>query len=286
MSKIKLLDGAMGTELIHRGISLSTPVWSADANINNSEIVYQIHADYVASGSDYIIANTFRTTKRFYVKLGLSSNDAMIMAKTSLKSSVRLAKKASCENTKILGSIAPLEDCYMPSLFPGPQIAKQEFSEIGNLLVQEEIDGFILETMNNMQETQVCLEVISQYNLPIWVSYNLSSSSNLLSGENLTDGLKILEEYPVSCVLLNCNPLDRTMKGINIIEKYWKKEWGIYPNLGIGEPAPDGIIKKFHSDSDFLDLMNKAVELGANVLGGCCGSTPHHIKILKEHFVD
>ena len=59
MSKIKLLDGAMGTELIHRGISLSTPVWSADANINNSEIVYQIHADYVASGSDYIIANTF-----------------------------------------------------------------------------------------------------------------------------------------------------------------------------------------------------------------------------------
>ena len=283
MKKIKLLDGAMGTELIRRGVSLSTPIWSADANINNPEIVFQIHEDYVNSGSDYIIANTFRTTKRSYEKLNLSSSNAKLMAKKSLKTSIQLARKASTANTKVLGSIAPLEDCYSPLLFPGVQIAKQEFLEISNLLIYEGVDGFILETMNNIQETQACLEVISTYNLPIWVSYNLNRSSNILSGEDLIDGLKILEKYPVSYVLLNCNPFGRTINGMNIIKKHWTRQWGIYPNLGIGEPAPDGIINKLYSDKEFLDLMYKAIKLGATILGGCCGTTPNHIKILKEH---
>ena len=181
MKKITLLDGAMGTELIRRGVLLSTPIWSADANINNPDIVYQIHVDYVNSGSNYIIANTFRTTKRSYLKLNLFSSDASSMAKKSLRASIQLAKKASSGHAKVLGSIAPLEDCYLPTLFPGPEIARQEFSEIANLLFKEKIDGFILETMNNIQETQACLDVISKYNLPIWVSYNLGSSSNILS---------------------------------------------------------------------------------------------------------
>mgnify|MGYP001212712024 CR=1 FL=1 len=79
---------------------------------------------------------------------------------------------------------------------PGNKKAQLEFLELSDWFVNCGIDIFILETMNNMQETQVCLEVISQYNLPIWVSYNLSSSSNILSGENLIEGLKLLEEYP------------------------------------------------------------------------------------------
>ena len=75
------------------------------------------------------------------------------------------------------------------------------------------------------------------------------------------------------------------MKGMNIIEKYWKKEWGIYPNLGIGEPSPNGVISSYHSDIEFLDLCKKALELGASVLGGCCGTSPQHIKLLKDNFL-
>ena len=139
--------------------------------------------------------------------------------------------------------------------------------------------------MNNIQETQICLEVISIYNLPIWVSYNLSSSSNILSGENLIEGLKILEEYPVSCVLLNCNPFDRTINGMNIIEKCWTREWGIYPNLGIGEPDPDGIIDNLYPDEEFMNLIEYSISVGATIFGGCCGSSPKHIELIKKYLL-
>ena len=66
-----------------------------------------------------------------------------------------------------------------------------------------------------------------------------------------------------------------------IVSENWNKEWGIYPNLGTGEPSPDGIIEHIHSNQEFLTIIKKAKNLGASIVGGCCGSTPEHIKILK-----
>ena len=71
-SKVKILDGGMGTELISQGIKLPVHTWSADTNINNPSLVYDIHKKYIESGSDYITTNTFRTTPRAYIKKGLS----------------------------------------------------------------------------------------------------------------------------------------------------------------------------------------------------------------------
>ena len=65
--------------------------------------------------------------------------------------------------------------------------------------------------------------------------------------------------------------------------KNWNKEWGIYPNLGIGEPSPDGIINHIYSNEEFLNVINKAKNLGANALGGCCGSDINHIKLIANH---
>ena len=57
---------------------------------------------------------------------------------------------------------------------------------------------------------------------------------------------------------------------------------GYYPNLGVGEPSPDGIIKDYHSDAEFIHLTKNAAKLGATVVGGCCGSNPKHIELLKN----
>ena len=65
----------------------------------------------------------------------------------------------------------------------------------------------------------------------------------------------------------------------------WNGKWGIYPNLGIGEPSPTGEINELSSDQKFLKTAKKAVELGADILGGCCGSSPRHIKLLQKKFL-
>ena len=279
---MKILDGAIGSELIKRGEILPNHIWSADSNIKNPQLVYQIHRDYINAGANYITTNTFRTTPRSYKKIGLSESKSIDMAKESLKKAVDIAKKASNNKTKLLGSIAPLEDCYQPKLFPGKDIARIEFKQIGEWLVNEDIDIFLLETMNNIDEIQTCLESISSFNLPVWTSFVLRDSKRLLSGALLKEAIDLVSKYDVDCLLLNCNPLDRTQDAINLVSKTWKKDWGIYPNLGIGEPSPDGIIRTIHSDKIFSNLIQNTINLGGTVLGGCCGSNPNHIKLISR----
>ena len=276
----------MGSELISKGEKLPQHIWSAHTNITNPRLIYSIHKDYVNAGSEYLTTNTFRTTPRAYKKIGLSNSEAINSAHDSLKIAVKVARDAGNKDSKILGSIAPLEDCYKPDLFPGEDTARYEFNQISKWLDYEGVDKFLLETMNSIIETRVCLESLSTFNIPIWVSFVLKSYDEILSGEKLAKALKILEAYNVECVLLNCNSLDKTFKAINILDNYWNREWGIYPNLGIGEPSPDGIINEISSDDEFLRLIKKSIELGGTILGGCCGSTTQHIKLISNYIIN
>ena len=130
MNNIKILDSAMGSELINRGEFLPEHIWSAHINTSNPQLIYQIHSENIQAGAQIIIANTFRTTPRSYMKTGLNIYDATHEAHTSLVSAINMARKASNKNALVLGSIAPLEDCYQPKLFPGIDIAYNEFKYI------------------------------------------------------------------------------------------------------------------------------------------------------------
>ena len=250
--------------------------------MTNPDLLYGIHQEYVTAGVDYLTTNTFRTTPRAFQKTGLSYKESYSTAKISMHNAVQMARKASNDSIKILGSIAPLEDCYSPDLFPGADLATKEFSVIAEWLADERIDIFLLETMNNILETKTCLDVVEKYKLPIWVSFNLLDSDHIQSGESLKDAIKMVDKFSVDCVLLNCNPLNRTFSALETLARYCSGKWGIYPNLGVGEPSPDGIIKDYHSDAEFIDLTKNAVKLGATVVGGCCGSNPKHIELLKN----
>ena len=284
MNNIKILDGAIGSELILRNQKLPPHIWSADTNLTNPNLLLDIYREYIEAGANYITTNTFRTTPRAYKKTGLSYSVANKIAEKSMQSAIKIAKKASNESVKVLGSIAPLEDCYSPNLFPGVNIAKSEFSIIVKWFKEGGIDGYLLETMNNIPETKLCLEIVREYSLPVWVSFNLKNSYLLQSGERLKDAIKMTTGFDVECILLNCNPLNRTKDAMKILSDNCSI-WGIYPNLGIGDPSPDGIITDYHSDDQFLDLCKNAIDLGASVLGGCCGTSPRHIKLLRDNFL-
>ena len=285
MNQLNILDGAIGTELIARGETLPPHIWSAEINQSNPQLLLNIHEEYIKAGANHIIANTFRTTARAYQKTGLANIEAQKASKASMKSAITMAKKAACsyQNIKVLGSIAPLEDCYSPELFPGFQIAKKEYYTIANQLKEGGIDGYIIETMNNILEIQACLEIVQDLNLPIWISLNLFDGYHIKSQETLESTIDMISDFNVDYILLNCNPLERTNQGMKILSKKISR-WGIYPNLGIGEPSPNGIIKDYCSDEEFLSLCKNAIDLGASIIGGCCGTRPMHIKLLKDNF--
>ena len=290
MSTFKILDGAMGSELIRWGMELPEHIWSAAANLNNPELVLKIHREYVDAGADYITANTFRTTPRAFDKLDslvagfveVNKKDAVLNSRNSLFTAVELAKEAATNSVKVLGSIASLEDCYSPELFPGKNTAITEFRQLGGWLSDAGVDILLLETMNSIAETEAGLIALQSFELPIWVSFVMKDDEHLLSGDLLLDALTLLQDHSVNTVLLNCNPLQRTEKAMILLTENWTGKWGIYPNLGIGEPSPNGRITKYESMEKFTALMEKAINLGASVVGACCGSTPEQISEISK----
>jgi len=290
MSTFKILDGAMGSELIRWGMELPEHIWSAAANLTNPELVLKIHREYVDAGADYITANTFRTTPRAFGKLDslvagfveVNKKDAVLNSRNSLFTAVELAKEAATNSVKVLGSIASLEDCYSPELFPGKNTAITEFRQLGGWLSDAGVDILLLETMNSIAEAEAGLIALQSFELPIWVSFVMKDDEHLLSGDLLLDALTLLQDHSVNTVLLNCNPLQRTEKAMILLTKNWIGKWGVYPNLGIGEPSPNGRITKYESMEKFTALMEKAIDLGASVVGACCGSTPEQISEISK----
>ena len=282
MTPFEILDGAMGSELIKRGLILPNHIWSAEANINNSEMIQQIHREYIDAGADYIIANTFRTTPRAYLKAGINSKKASQMAKYSLIRAVEHAKITCDPNTKIIGSLAPLEDCYKPELFPGTNDAISEYTLMGKWMIGTGVDILLLETMNSMAETEAGLCALNEIDLPIWVSFVMKDENHLLSGDRLADTLNMLNKYQIQKVLLNCNPLDLTKIAVDNVVDNWIGGWGIYPNLGMGEPSPDGCIAEYEPMEKYLSVIKHALNSGASVVGACCGSSPEHIAEIKK----
>ena len=78
--------------------------------------------------------------------------------------------------------------------------------------------------------------------------------------------------------------MEKTDIALHNMNRYWDGKWGIYPNLGLGEPSPNGFITNFSDLEDFIELSKKAVQLGASILGGCCGSSYKHIEALSKEF--
>jgi len=287
MALCKILDGAMGSELIRRGLKLPKHIWSAAANLTNPELVLEIHKESVDAGADYITANTFRTTPRAYLKTGTSTGssskiEAVTVARESLNNAVEIAKEAAGNKAQVLGSIAPLEDCYSPELFPGKDTAITEFHQLGEWLAAAGVDILILETMNSIAETEAGLIALQSFELPLWVSFVLKDDTHLLSGDKLVDALILIQNYPVEMALLNCNPLQRTANALIHLAENSTGKWGVYPNMGIGEPSPGGRITEYESTGNFIAVMENAIEMGAFVVGACCGSSPEHIKKLRS----
>ena len=286
MEPLNILDGAMGSELIRRGLTLPEHTWSADANINYPDMVQKIHWEYLDAGADYITTNTFRTTPRAYEKAGIrskgTSNRNREAARASLYKAVELAKEAASNPVKVVGSIAPLEDCYSPELFPGTDTAMGEFFQLGEWLTDAGVDILLLETMNSVIETEAALSSIENFSLPIWVSFVLKDDVHLLSGDSISQAIEKMKDHSIDCILFNCNPLDRTLMAAENLAHSWPHKWGVYPNLGIGEASPDGHIRRCEEMHYFLSTMEKIIKLQPYIIGACCGSSPKHIQGLNK----
>ncbi len=278
-----ILDGAMGTQLLDRGFDLTPPLWSAEILELSGKTIEEIHKDYINVGAEIITTNTFRTTTRTFRKVFQHSIEkATENAWNSCKIAVKAARKAAGRDIFVAGSIGPLEDCYIPELFPGEKAGLYEYNEIGKWLEEAGVDFFLIETMGRFDEARCALRALDKSRLDKWVSFLIKDANTIFDGTNLRKGSIAIESEGASAILINCSKLDDAVKAMELIANTVSIPVGVYPNLGKSSPWAKSTIKRLFSEEEFIQWMKRAVSSGAKIIGGCCGSSPKYIEALKN----
>lgn len=277
-----ILDGAMGTQLLARGVDVPLPLWSAAVLESSPQTVREIHKEYISAGADILTTNTFRTTSRTFQKIYKNHTEAVSRARQALRTAVEMARGAAGKDRFVAGSIAPLEDCYVPHLFPGEKVAVTEFRELGDWLVEDGVDCLLIETMGRIDEAQCALRATSKHSLPRWLSFILKDGGHLLDGTTLTEAAAVSVGEGISALLINCSSLPDAVKAVEFLSTATELPLGLYPNLGKSMPSPDGTIEESYSLEEFARAMGEGISLGARIVGACCGSGPAHISVLRE----
>jgi S-methylmethionine-dependent homocysteine/selenocysteine methylase len=277
-----LLDGAMGTELERRGVPTPLPLWSASALLEAADTVREIHEEYVRAGADILTANTFRVTPR---ALGKAGRGDEIDRLTDL--AVGLAREAvtrasGARDVMVAGALAPLEDCYRPDLMPEAAVAEREHAEQAVRLARRGVDLILIETMNSIAEAKAAMRGAKPTGLPVLVSFLCRNARELWSGERIEDAVRAVELLNPEAILVNCVAPDIAADLVAEMARVTRLPLGCNPNAG--EPDLERGIWNFDpswTPTRFAEAAALWVARGAQLVGGCCGTGPDHIRALR-----
>lgn len=269
---VEILDGAIGTELISRGLVLDGPDWSARAVSEAPELLAAVHTDYARAGATLHTANTFRTQPRV---LGDRWRDALAAA-------VRIARGAVPPGCRVLGSMAPVEDCYRPDLSPG-EGARGDHRDVASALAGAGCDVLLCETFADETEALVAAEEAVGTGLPAWLSLTAGPFGDLLSAEELGRIARRAARTGIERILVNCVAASGAQPYVDAIASAGLPI-GVYANAGAKEEGLGWDSSDRRAADAYAALAQGWVDAGATVIGGCCGTTPLHIEALAERF--
>ncbi len=277
-----ILDGAMGTELQRRGVDVDLPLWSANALITSPETVLQIHRDYVEAGADIITTNTFRTTRRTMRQSGLPDRSRQLTA-----AAVELAHDARDafpdREVLIAGCIAPLEDCYRPDLVPGDAELREEHAELAARLAEDGVDFFLLETMNTAREAYAACAAAAAVGKEVVVSFICNSEGNLYGGDSLVEAITSVSVFQPAAFSVNCISPKYMKPALDHLTSATHRPFAVYGNVGTpGDEQRGDEFTREVLEEEYATYARDWYRRGASIIGGCCGTTPEYIRILRK----
>lgn len=278
-----ILDGATGTELNRRGVDTGLPLWSANALMNerDTQILQQIHEDYLRAGADIITTNTFRTHQRALAPSG-NAHRALDLTRRAVDTARAAIAAVPSEKTRfVAGSISTLEDCYRPDLVPADDALRAEHSERVHHLVECGVDLILIETINTIREAIIMAKLATITGTPVVVSFVCGSDGKLLSGETLTEAAHELLPLGISALGVNCGPTPTLQNPLEELRVACGKDFPLiaYGNIGYADEKVGWINTDAENPAAYC---THARHWDAKIIGGCCGTTPEHIAALKS----
>jgi len=277
-----ILDGATGTELNRRGVDTGLPLWSANALLTDcdSQILQQIHEDYLRAGADIVTTNTFRTHRRALAPSG-NAHRALELTRRAVEVARAAITSIQVESPKfVAGSISTLEDCYRPDLVPTDAELLDEHSDRILQLIECGVDLILIETINSIREAVIMAKLAVITGAPVVVSFVCNREGRILSGETLTEAAHQLLPLGVHALGVNCGATPDLAKPLAELRQACGADFPLiaYGNIGYADDEVGWV----NTDSeDPKNYCQHAAHWDVKIVGGCCGTTPEHIRQLN-----
>lgn len=291
-SKVRILDGGMGQELLKRGLKPRGTLWSAEALIEEKyhQLVINTHLDFIKAGADVIVTTTFTTRRNRLIQNKCEEHFEYTNTKA-----VELALKAreiSKKDVLVAGGLPNQYQTYSANLGDDLNLIEKNFYDQAKLL-KSNIDFFYLDVMGSGKECEIALKTIKSFNLPVLVGVHIRKNGKLPSGENISDIVKKYKEENWLGIIAACvHPesyeiIINDLKNLDIPYGFKLNAFKNIPdNYGVLSPSTwgkDGNPNKILgsridiNESKFYEFVKKFKDAGATILGGCCEIRPSHI---------
>src|SRR6476619_6170110 len=274
--RILVVDGAMGTMLYAKGVYINRCY--DELNLSAPDLVREIHTEYIRAGADIIETNTFGATAHKLQQYGLEANLHEINALAA-----RVAREAARDRAYVAGAIGPLGlriEPYGPTSFDE---AKDMFKAQAEALLEGGVDLFVLETFSDVSAMRQAIRAVRELSdLPIIAQMTILTDGNTSFGTTPEIFTAHLDEWGADVIGLNCgvgpaiilNALEK-MRGVT------RKKLSAQPNAGLPRDVQG---RQFYMCSpEYMSKFAKRfIQSGAKFIGGCCGTTPAHIKLISD----
>jgi len=279
-----LADGAMGTVLYARGIFINRCY--DELNLSDPGLILGIHEEYLQAGAELLETNTFGANRFRLARHGLAGKMAEINA-----AGVKLARHAVAHlkdkqagEAWVAGSVGPLGIRLEPLGKTGLDEARAAFAEQIAVLAQAGVDMLVFETMPALNEARVALEAARQTapELPVLVMVTVDDDGNCLDGASPQQAAALLTEWGADAIGVNCSTGPTTvLTAIEAMRPATTLPRAAMPNAGMPR-AVEGRNIYLCSPEYMASFARKAIHAGVQFVGGCCGTTPNHIRAMRS----
>jgi len=271
-------DGAMGTMLYSRGVFINRCF--DELNLSAPDLVRQIHREYADAGAEILEANTYGANRSRLAGFGLAEKLASIN-----EAGVKLAREASRGGAFVAGSIGPLGIHIEPLGPTSFAEARAIFREQADALVAADIDLLVLETFTHLHELREAVFAARQAAGPdpvIIAMVAVDDFGMLLGGASPETFTREMETWPADVIGLNCSVGPKTtLEAIEQMARFSAKPLSAMPNAGIPTRV-EGRNMYLCSPEYMAQYARRLLWAGVKVIGGCCGTTPEHIKLIAS----